>query len=212
MLRFTRERWRSLTGRLCISTDNHVFDDIHDHYSESWRSYHNISHINDCLDQLDSSPGISENTDEVEFALWLHDVVYDTHRADNEAKSADVAASILRHAECGPGVIDRVTANILATSHHAMVSRADEQLIVDIDLSILGRAADEYDEFESAIRREYEWVPWATYCQKRAEILQSFLGRECIYRTPWFASRYESNARLNLDRAIRQLASNDRGG
>ena len=209
VLRFTRERWRSLAGRLGLSTDSRVFEDIQDRYSESWRSYHNTSHIDDCLKQLDDSPVIADKPDEVEFSLWLHDAVYDTHRGDNEAQSASLAASILHDAECELEVIHRVTANILATTHHATATRIDEQLVVDIDLSILGRPADAFDEFETSIREEYQWVPWSTYCEKRANVLQSFLERVRIYSTNWFADRYESNARLNLNRAISRLLGAD---
>ena len=40
---------------------------------------------------------------------------------------------------------------------------------------------------------------------KRAEILEKFLTRSCIYATDFFAAKYEQQARRNLERSIRQL-------
>ncbi len=199
MLYFTKERWNLLANRLSLSIGERAFEQIQGHYSVSWRAYHNVRHIEDCLEQLDRSPRIAEQPDEVELAIWLHDVIYDTHRSDNEDQSAAFAASILQDVRAAPDVVQRVTANILATTHNATATRIDEQLIADIDLSILGRPMDEYDVFETAIRKEYQWVPWATYRDKRTEVLQSFLDRESIYRIDWFAEKFEASALDNLN-------------
>jgi len=208
--RFTFERWTSLIDRFGLRTSQRVFETIKDRYSNSSLAYHNVQHINDCLEQFDAARAIAEYPDEVEFAIWFHDVIYDTHRADNEAMSAAFAADVLREATCegseiANDAVDRITANILATAHRSHVSRIDEQLIVDIDLSILGRPAPEFDRYETAIRKEYNWVPKEVFVEKRAEILRTFLDRERIYLTESFFDRYEANARQNLERAIQQL-------
>ena len=46
---------------------------------------------------------------------------------------------------------------------------------LDADMSILGRDPSRYDTYAASIRREYEFVERDMYCEKRAEILESFL-------------------------------------
>ena len=200
-------RWWSIAGRHGIADPQSVFTTIQEHYCQAWRSYHNLVHVDDCLRLLDESPAIGEHPDEVELAIWFHDVVYDTHRPDNELRSAELAVSFLQPSSMQSEAIDRVKNNILATTHDVQPQRIDEQLIVDIDLSILGRPTDEYDRFESAIREEYAWVPWSVYSEKRAEILRSFRERNRIYSRRWFFDNFEARARENLSRAIEHLAN-----
>jgi predicted metal-dependent HD superfamily phosphohydrolase len=76
---------------------------------------------------------------------------------------------------------------------------------VDIDLSILGQPPERFWEYESQIRREYEWVPENVFTEKRAEILQQFLSRKTIYGTSYFFEKYERQARINLAASIQKL-------
>src|ERR1700727_965137 len=50
-------------------------------YTEPWRHYHTLEHVGACLEALDSAlegSGVLESVKEnVELALWFHDVVYD---------------------------------------------------------------------------------------------------------------------------------------
>ena len=139
------------------------------------------------------------------MAIWLHDVVYDTHATDNELQSAEYANSIIN--ECGNNqeLAARVHDLIMATTHQSVPITNDAQLLVDIDLSILGTGRDDYIRFEQAIRSEYNWVPAETFICKRIEILQSFLDRSSIYATRHFRTRYEHAARENLTRTIADL-------
>jgi predicted metal-dependent HD superfamily phosphohydrolase len=94
----------------------------------------------------------------------------------------------------------------LATAHVADALTGDAALVVDIDLSILGRPQQVYDQFEKNVRREYWWVPRRRYVAARREILQSFLARSAIYHWPQFQELYEATARVNLERAIDALS------
>jgi predicted metal-dependent HD superfamily phosphohydrolase len=201
----TEERWHDLLSRLSLPTNVSTLKELQARYAEPHRTYHNAGHIADCLAQFDSASSLAEHPAEVELALWFHDAVYDLQGTDNEAESAAWAIGFLQRHGSPPDVRQRVEAAILATRHQDSPESADERLLVDIDLSILGRAEEEYDEFEANIRAEYARVPWATYRLKRSEILQLFLDREWLFATDWFRSRYESQARHNLANAIKQL-------
>jgi predicted metal-dependent HD superfamily phosphohydrolase len=88
----------------------------------------------------------------------------------------------------------------MATRHDAVPVDADAQLLVDIDLSILGAERERFDEYERQIRAEYAFVPALIFNAKRRQILRSFLDRPRIYSTPAF-SVLEATARANLARA-----------
>jgi predicted metal-dependent HD superfamily phosphohydrolase len=107
----------------------------------------------------------------------------------------------MRHDVCAERV-GRVRAHILATRHEAPATAPDSQLVVDVDLSILGADEAAYAEFEANVRQEYRWVPRVLFRKKRAEILESFLARPQIYSTEPFRERYELRARRNLAEAI----------
>ena len=142
-----------------------------------------------------------------EWALWFHDAVYDPKASDNEEKSAALAQQCLRDQAIGGPLADEVTRLILATKHTEATTDPDAALVVDIDLSILGRDEARFCEYEEQIRREYAWVPWDVYAARRAELLQRFLERERLFRTDWFFERYEAQARRNLAASIARVSN-----
>jgi predicted metal-dependent HD superfamily phosphohydrolase len=133
----------------------------------------------------------------VELALWFHDAIYDTHRSDNEERSADWAKSSVRNV--------RVHALVMATRHEAVPHDIDAQVLVDVDLWILSAPEERFDEYEAQIRQEYGWVPGPIYRHKRKAILESFVARAAIYNTSRFIERYEAQARANLARSLARL-------
>ncbi len=139
--------------------------------------------------------------------MWFHDAVYLTEAADNERRSADMAAQFLLSAGASTSMCARVHSHVMATVHDAEPADPDARLLVDVDLSILGQDSKTYDQFERAIREEYQWVPLLDYRRKRRDVLESFMKRKFIYSTQPFRERYELSARSNLERAIGALAS-----
>jgi predicted metal-dependent HD superfamily phosphohydrolase len=174
-------------------------------YGEAHRRYHNLKHIDECLLELDDCRHLAEEPHAIEMALWFHDAVYDPQSATNEADSADLATDCLTGSALAPAVIERLRQLILSTKSHRPESSGDEALMIDIDLSILGRPPARFWEYEYGIASEYSWVPSATYAQKRSEILAAFLARPVIFLTPSFQQRYEASARTNLKAAIQRL-------
>ena len=100
---------------------------------------------------------------------------------------------------------------ILATKKHDASGDIDAELVIDADLSILGKPPERFWRYEDAIRAEYAWVPWAVYSEKRYAILERFLRRPCIFSTAVLRERYEQAARANLARALERLKLPERG-
>jgi predicted metal-dependent HD superfamily phosphohydrolase len=88
-----------------------------------------------------------------------------------------------------------------------MPGTPDQQLLVDIDLSILGAPQARFDEYERQVRREYAWVDEPIFRSVRSSILKEFLARPSIYSTTSFRDRLENSARENLKRSIAALAA-----
>jgi predicted metal-dependent HD superfamily phosphohydrolase len=192
-------------GSLGLPEETETFHALVAAYSETHRHYHSSKHICRCLRELDSASNIADAPAEVELALWYHDAVYDPYSSDNEERSADWACSLLNRHNMSAARVERVRALILATRHAAPATTPDAQLVVDVDLSILGAGDAAYAAFEADVRKEYRWVPSIMFRRKRADILESFLERPSIYNTEPFRVRYELRARHNLAAAIRAL-------
>jgi predicted metal-dependent HD superfamily phosphohydrolase len=77
--------------------------------------------------------------------------------------------------------------------------------LLDADLAILGTAAEEYDRYAQAIRREYAWVPEVDYRNGRGRVLGNFLQRKWLYFTEPMREQREPQARKNLRREIAWL-------
>jgi predicted metal-dependent HD superfamily phosphohydrolase len=204
------DAWRQMWTALGGSASDDLRTRVLTCYDEPHRAYHTRVHLHECLEQLQSAlagaPRLEHETSagEIAVALWFHDLVYDPKRHDNEAVSADQARSALLDARVAPAIADRVHGLIMATRHAAAPVAPDEQLLVDIDLAILGATTGRFDEYETQVRKEYSWVPGFIFRRERRKILQQFVERPRIYHTAYFFEALETRARANLQRSIEQ--------
>ncbi len=200
--------WARSWGDLGLSRPAEgVFCQVMAAYQSEGRAYHTLQHLGECFERFEEVRDAADRAGEVEVALWFHDAVYDTHRADNEAASAAWAQAVVAGVGGTQHVLDRIGRLILATRHDSAPTDPDQALMVDIDLAILGADQPRFDEYESQIRREYQWVPEQLFRDRRRAILQGFLDRPRIYGTDHFRTRLETTARANLERALARLTS-----
>lgn len=175
-------------------------------YSEPHRHYHNGAHIAECLKLLDRYSREAERPDEIELAIWFHDAVYETRKSDNEEASAEWAQVALKSAGLAQDLVGRVVEMVLATKNH-VGPNGDVQIMLDIDLSILGADPEAFRAYDEAIRKEYFWVPMADYRAGREKVLRSFLTRPSIFNTGQFRAAFEIRARENLSAALKGLGA-----
>ena len=88
----------------------------------------------------------------------------------------------------------------------ALASGVDAQLLVDIDLAILGSPPERFERYDQDVRKEYAWVPGFRFQDKRAQVLQGFLDRPRLYHGEAAADLLEGQARINLGAALSRLA------
>ena len=120
-----------------------------------------------------------------------------------------LAREILSELGCPEPKSNSIRDLILITRHDKKPATTDEQLIVDIDLSILGQPPDIYDKYEKNIRAEYSWVPAEAFRVGRSNILRGFLEKSSIYYTERFERFYGNQARVNMAEALMALAHSD---
>ncbi|HET6972890.1 MAG TPA: hypothetical protein VFH96_02635 [Pyrinomonadaceae bacterium] len=200
------EHWQSAWRELgASSASEELYHQLVACYSEPHRKYHTIQHLNECLTYLESARALADHADEVELALWFHDAIYDTSKKDNEQRSAEWARESVLAAGVSSEKADRIYELIMATMHKAVPVGRDAELLVDIDLGILGAGVDRFDAYEIQVREEYSWVPESLYRAARTKVLEQFVSREWVYSTELFRNKYETRARENITRSLARL-------
>ena len=178
-------------------------------WAEPHRHYHDQRHLRECLALWARWCGHGDRAGEVGIALWFHDAIYDPQAGSNELNSAAWAARSLIRAGLASETAQRVHDLVMATQHDApaaLSSGADAQLLVDIDLSILGSPPERFERYDQDVRKEYAWVPGFRYRDQRAQVLQGFLDRPRLYHGAAAVALLEGQARINLAAALSRLA------
>ncbi|EGF91786.1 hypothetical protein ABI_02170 [Asticcacaulis biprosthecium C19] len=163
-------------------------------YSEPHRHYHGLSHIAAVVARFDTVRDQFEDPGQALLALFFHDIIYEPARRDNEALSAD------RLREALPGIdTARACRHILATTAHQPSDDPDTNLVLDIDMSVLGASWPAYLAYARGVFHEY--VPvygLEAYAAGRVALfLTPTLARDHIFLTQSFAAR-DAQAKQNL--------------
>lgn len=204
---FTAERWQGLWCALGAKAPAGSFEMLRERYNEPHRRYHDAIHIDQCLLHFEAMKSFAQKPKLVEFALWLHDVVYDTRSRDNEEQSANVAEALLVSAGLYHHV-EPVRAMIMGTMHQEAFPADDVGLVVDIDLSVLGSSPQEYLAYVQKIREEYSWVPDQAFRDGRIKALKTIAGHVRIYSHEPCFGLWEIRARENLNNELPILMGN----
>jgi predicted metal-dependent HD superfamily phosphohydrolase len=175
-------------------------------YGSPSRGYHTLEHIGEVLrwiDRLAVEPSFA-----LEMAAWLHDVVYDTTRDDNEAASAAWAReSIGPHV--ATEVVDRAAALILMTaSHQPEPDDVEATALADADLAILSSPPERYARYAADVRAEYATVDDASWTAGRRRVLAAMLARNPLYHHQLLRGR-EGQARTNVRSELAALDGPD---
>ena len=199
-------RWKQPWADLGLEARMELHADLRSAYSEPHRAYHTLHHVSECLQLLQQVQGLTKSSASIELAIWFHDAIYDPRRSDNEERSALWAQSELKRVGAPLALQSRIVSLVMVTCHDGEPQTADEELMSDIDLAILGAGSRRFDEYERQVRQEYAHVPTQQFRPARRKILNDFLEREHIYCTEWFRTRREAQARANLQRSLTRLA------
>lgn len=168
---------------------------------EPHRRYHTATHVMWVVRHVDriarEGPVDAIDLDAVRLAALYHDAVYDPRRNDNEAVSADLAAGVAGGLGWSAPRVATVHRLVLATAGHAPAA-ADEAVLVDADLAILGADPGDYAAYVRGVRAEYAHVDDAQWRTGRTAVLRAFAAQEVLFHTAVMRGAFESRARANL--------------
>lgn len=189
-----------LAGRYTSRTEiiDECWREIEARYSSKGRYYHNLSHLQTLLQVLLKVRSRIEDWDSMVFAVRYHDIIYSVLKQNNEAKSAQLAAKRLLSLQYPQDRIARVTRHIIATKAHQQAEDPDTNILTDADLSILGADDKTYQEYAVNVRKEYSLYPDLLYNAGRKKVLHHFLCMKPLFKTDYFISTFEQQARRNL--------------
>lgn len=190
-------RWFALFPAAGEDALLHSFNELRELYQQRGRFYHNFDHLDFMLAARQRF--FPDARDDVDKAIYGHDVVYDAHRQDNEERSAGAMSEIQRSLGDTEASIIEVKRLIPITQGHR--PKADDpsgQQLCDLDLLSLGLPAEEYQANTARIRQEYAFASDAEWAKGRKWFIDDFLAREAIYGTPDIRAEFEAAARRNL--------------
>ena len=162
-------------------------------YSNKSRHYHSLSHLETIYNQLKAF----QLTPAIEFAIFYHDIIYNTQEKNNEEKSAVFAEKRLKKLGVTHEVKKKVSELIIETKKHES-SSSDNALFLDADIAILGSKLEIYEIYRQKIRKEYSIYSDKEYREGRKNILEKFLKKEKLYLSNYFYNLYEEKARSNI--------------
>lgn len=174
-------------------------------YTGSNRHYHNLQHLEAMLKGLDDYPGLIGEKALLEAAIFYHDIVYNPLRSDNEHQSGLVAQTLLTSKGMATLKSEKIYSYILATKTHQTGESpdADLDLLLDLDLAILGTAPENYSVYTQQIRKEYWMYPGPVYRAGRRKAMARFLEQPRIFKTDFYYERWEETARRNIEAELR---------
>ncbi|WP_103865360.1 hypothetical protein [Aquimarina sp. I32.4] len=182
-----------------------LWNEIEKKHSKSNRHYHNLSHLYHLYSNLNQVKNDIEDWDIILFALFYHDFIYNVHKHNNEEKSAKKALKTLQELSTNKQRATLCSDIILATKGHNISAKKDINYFTDADLSILGSDWRSYQTYFENIRKEYKYYPDFMYNKGRIKILHHFISMPKIFKTDYFYTRFESQAKENITNEINLL-------
>lgn len=197
--------------QLCLNFSNDseligkFWNEIEKKYSGKSRHYHNLRHLENMFEEIDAVKNQIENFDIISFSIFYHDMIYDSTSKVNEEKSAEFSKETLASLGLNHEDIQKVYLQILATKSHKKSDDIETNILLDADLSILGKDDEVYLEYTKQIRKEYSIYPDFLYKPGRKKVLEHFLQLQSIFKTDYFKAKYEVQARKNIEVELRNL-------
>ena len=103
-------------------------------------------------------------------------------------------------------IVESVVYMIECTAQHNNPKQDESaQLFLDADMAIIGVSADAYQSYTEKIKREFLRVPAILYRIGWKKFLKATLDAERIFHSDYFFSRYEKQARFNLNQELNTL-------
>lgn len=190
-------------------------------YGGTARHYHNLDHLVHGLSEIrawaaNTRPA-AEDVETIKQAFWFHDAVYghDAHARGDAVAPAGVSneeasAQLWLGSHLGQEMAD-AAALIRATDHfqEAAIEHRLKDVLLCVDLAILGQDDEVYRNYAHAIRQEYLHLADDDYRRQRTGAL-AHLCRKAeagkLFGDAYFADQYNERAIENMEGEMARLA------
>ncbi len=181
---------------------NAHWEEIETQYTTEGRFYHNLSHLENLLQELVAIQSNIHDWYAVLFTLFYHDLIYHVLQKNNEESSAEIASTRMTELNCPENLITTTRKQIKATKFHNPSDDNDTNWFNDADLSVLGQPTAAYVKYMEQVRNEYKIYPAVIYNKGREEVLRHFLRMPRIFKTDHFYEKYEYQAKVNMEMEV----------
>ena len=145
-------------------------------------------------------------------AAFFHDAVYDVDADDNEARKRGVGRAGARRARVVGGPLLTRLEIVRATAGHEPTEDADEAVLLDADLAVLGSDPAAYQAYVTGVRAEHGALDDEQWRTGRGAVLRRLLDRQPMYSTEAGRSRWERRARANMAAELASLEPREQPG
>jgi len=183
-----------------------LWNEIFKNHSKKNRYYHNLTHLDNLFQHLESVKSNIKDWDITLFALFYHDYIYNVLKQDNEERSAQKAIDVVTTLSMDIERVKLCENIILATKGHQISENNDINYFTDADLSILGSTWSDYETYYKNVRKEYRYYPDFMYNKGRIKVLQHFIDMPRIFKTDYFYKKLEKQTKYNLQQEINLLS------
>jgi predicted metal-dependent HD superfamily phosphohydrolase len=200
-----KEKFLDVMGRYSDKPAYHLecWRELETAYTSRARYYHNLEHLEQLLTELDPVKAQVGELDTLLFAIFYHDIVYKPTKSNNEQQSALLFKK--RISQTSFPRLEACIQQIEATKDHKPSLDHDTNILLDLDLSILGKSPKAYQTYRENIRKEFGVYPDFVYRKGRKQVLEDLLARASIFKTDFFKAAYEQQARENIRLELDQL-------
>lgn len=186
-------------------------------YGGAGRFYHNLDHLVHGLSEIrvwaSNTLATRQDSEALKKAFWFHDAVYDHEEGlfSNEEASAQLWQGSGLDADAAS--VAEVAELIRATDHFqgAAIQHRLKDVMLSVDLAILGQDDEVYQAYTRAIGAEYAHLPEAEFRAGRRQVLTHLRGKAEAGRLlgdAYFADQYNEQAIANLTRELSVLSAN----
>lgn len=182
-------------------------------YGSTLRPYHNHDHLVHGLSEINvwaaNTNASNDDIATLKKAFWFHDAVYDVpHKlVSNEEASARlwIEAALVTDDIEGPASLIRATDHLQSNT----ITHPLKDVMLSVDLAILGQRDIVYDAYATAVRAEYAIVEEDIFRENRQRVLRYFqqmAASRNLFPDLYFSDLYGQTALENLSREIASLA------
>lgn len=221
LLDWLRKDWEALWQYANASADriadtNYWFEKLvgDTAYGSPLRPYHNHDHLVHGLSEIAvwaaNTNASSSEVETLKKAFWFHDAVYQVPQGpiSNEEQSAMlwISTQLDKQDADGPANLIRATNHLQARN----VNNPLRDVMLGVDLAILGQSGDSYDDYARSVRLEYAMINDDVYRANRIRVLTHFLEKAQqgkLFPVPYFSALYNQQSIANISREIAHLES-----